>query len=43
MAKTVRPGRTNYYINRYLPWILLAPVLVHLVIFRYIPTAMAFA
>jgi ABC-type sugar transport system permease subunit len=32
----------GYYVNKYLPWILLAPVIVHLVIFRYIPTFSAF-
>lgn len=32
----------GYYFNKYLPWILLAPVLIHLVIFRYIPTFSAF-
>jgi raffinose/stachyose/melibiose transport system permease protein len=32
----------SYYINRYLPFILLAPVLVHLVVFRYMPTFAAF-
>lgn len=32
----------GYYFNRYLPWILLAPVLIHLIIFRYIPTFSAF-
>jgi raffinose/stachyose/melibiose transport system permease protein len=32
----------GYYVNRYLPWILLAPVLIHLIIFRYIPTFAAF-
>jgi raffinose/stachyose/melibiose transport system permease protein len=34
--------KASYYINKYLPWILLAPVLIHLVIFRYIPTFSAF-
>jgi ABC-type sugar transport system permease subunit len=40
---TARAGRSaSYYFNRYLPWVLLAPVLIHLIIFRYIPTFSAF-
>jgi ABC-type sugar transport system permease subunit len=41
MPATTRRS-AGYYFNRYLPWILLAPVLVHLLIFRYIPTFSAF-
>ena len=43
MSTATASGRKpSYYINRYLPWILLAPVLVHLIIFRYLPTLAAF-
>ena len=43
MSTAQASGRKlSYYINRYLPWILLAPVLIHLAIFRYLPTLSAF-
>lgn len=43
MSTAIATGRRpSYYINRYLPWILLAPVMVHLIIFRYVPTFAAF-
>lgn len=41
-VRTAERRSAGYYINKYLPWILLAPVLVHLIIFRYIPTFAAF-
>lgn len=41
-AGTRQARSAGYYFNRYLPWILLAPVLIHLIIFRYVPTFAAF-
>ncbi len=39
-AKPRRP--LSSYLGRYLPWLLLAPVLIHLAVFRYAPTIAAF-